>query len=56
MSFEEAYLRYPFSGLVWLGIVVATSVRGWLDRRQAARAETRPYESEITPATNTQAA
>ena len=56
MSFEETYTRYPFSGLVWLGVVVATFVRGWLDRRQAVRVEARSLDSETAAASHTQAA
>lgn len=56
MSFEETYQRHSFSELVRLGIVTAKFVRGLLDRRQAAEANTRVYDSEATPTSHTQTA
>lgn len=56
MSFEETYPRYPFSGLVRLGIVAATFYRRVMDRREAPQEQSQALETEAVRVSRTQAA
>ncbi len=56
MSFEETYPRYPFSGLVRLGIAVATFYRRVMDRREALRGQSQALDTEAVRVSRTQAA
>lgn len=56
MSFEETFPRYPFSGLVRLGIVAAMFYRRVMDRREASQEQSQALDKEAVRVSRTQAA